>query len=59
MGINRFVAATVLFGMVAASTAQSQITVTPFTNPHPVVSGGTIGFAYAGTSLSVQCREMD
>jgi hypothetical protein len=37
-------ASTVLF--VPASAAQ--VTFSVFTDPHPIVSGGTIGFAFAG-----------
>lgn len=33
------------------TTANAQITMRVFTDPHPVVSGGTIGFAFAGNKF--------
>lgn len=34
--------------LLHATAARADIALNVFTNPHPVVSGGTIGFAYAG-----------
>ncbi|HEY3412660.1 MAG TPA: PEP-CTERM sorting domain-containing protein [Armatimonadota bacterium] len=38
---------TALLGATLAISARA-VVYTPFTDPHPVMSGGTIGFAYAG-----------
>src|SRR5437867_6547408 len=41
-----------VFGLVALMSGRADaVTFTVFTDPHPVVSGGTIGFAYAGNKF--------
>src|SRR2546422_3586929 len=35
----------------AATPAEASIVFNVFTNPHPLLSGGTIGFAYAGNKF--------
>ena len=40
--------ATTALGLFTSGPALAGVTLNPFTNPHPTVSGGTIGFAYAG-----------